>query len=129
VIVLDASVVAEVVLQSGKGAKIRQRLHAVRLVHAPHLVDIEVINALRRHYLLGTLTPARAYQALEDFRSMRILRHRHSAYVARIWELRDNFTAYDACYLALTEALDATLLTRDAALGSARLHRGQVEVI
>jgi predicted nucleic acid-binding protein len=60
---------------------------------------------------------------------MRVLRHRHTPYLDRIWELRDNFTAYDACYLALAEALGATLLTRDRALASARLLRGNVEVI
>jgi len=129
VIVLDASAVTEVVLQSGMGSAIRQRLHTVRLVHAPHLIDIEVTNALRRQYLLGALTSERARQALDDLRNMRILRHRHSPYIARIWELRDNFTSHDACYLALAEALDATLLTRDAAMASAQLRGGNVEVI
>jgi predicted nucleic acid-binding protein len=129
VIVLDASAVTEVVLQSGMGSAIRQRLRTVRLVHAPHLVDIEVTNALRKQVLVGAVAPVRARQALEDFRAMRILRHRHAPYIARIWELRDNFTAYDACYLALAEGLDATLLTRDAAMRSAPLRRGQVEVI
>ena len=77
----------------------------------------------------AALAPVRAHQAIEDFRTMRILRHRHTPYIARIWELRDNFTSYDACYLALAEALNATLLTRDKALASATLRHGNVEVI
>ena len=128
-IVLDASAVVDVLMHSGKRAVLNQRLHGIRLVHAPHVLDLEITSALRRHCALGSLTQGRARQALDDFRNMRVLRHRHTPYLARIWELRDNFTAYDACYLALAEALGATLLTRDKALASARLQRGSVEVI
>jgi predicted nucleic acid-binding protein len=129
VIVLDASAVVEVLMHSSMRAVLSQRLHRTRLVHAPHVLDLEVASALRRQCTLGSLTQARAHQALEDFRKMRVLRHRHTPYLARIWEFRNNFTAYDACYLALAEALDATLLTRDRTLASARLQRGNVEVI
>ncbi len=111
-IVLDASAVAEVLLQSEMGEVLRRRLHAVWLVHAPYLVDMEVTSALRRQCALGGLTPPRARQALEDFQQMRILRHRHKPYLTRIWELRENFTAYDACYLAF-----------------AHLRRGAIEVV
>ena len=116
-------------MKSAIGMVLSGRLHAVRLVHAPHLVDIEVANALRKQCSLGGIAQARARQALEDFRNMRILRHRHTTHLARIWELRDSFTSYDACYLALTEALGATLITRDRALRSARIRRGNIEVI
>jgi predicted nucleic acid-binding protein len=129
VIVLDASAVIEVLMKSAMGTLLSGRLHTVRLVHAPHLIDIEVSNALRRQCSLGSLAAVRGRQALEDFRNMRILRYRHTIHLARIWELRDNFTSYDACYLALAEALGATLITRDKALRSARLRRGNIEVI
>ena len=128
-IVLDASAVIEVLMKSAIGIVLSGRLHTTRLVHAPHLVDIEVTNALRRQCSLGNLAQVRAWQAVDDFRKMRILRHRHTTHLARIWELRDNFTSYDACYLALAEALGATLITRDKALRSARLLRGSIEVI
>ena len=128
-IVLDASVVVEMLGHSGDSAVVGLRLAKTRLVHAPYLVDIEVASAIRRHCAMGALTAHRAQQAMDDFLDMRILRHRHTPHLRRIWELRENFTAYDACYLALTEALDATLLTRDTALASARLRRGNVEVI
>ena len=128
-IVLDASAVIEVLMQSGMGEVLRQRLQVIRLVHAPYLVDIEVTSALRRQCALGALTQRRARQALDDFERMRILRHRHKPYLTRIWALRENFTAYDACYIALAEALDATLITRDQAFASAHLSRGKIEVI
>ena len=128
-IVLDASAVVEVLLHSSMRAVLNQRLHGTRLVHAPHVLDLEITSALRRHCALGSLTQDRGRQALEDFRNMRVLRHRHTPYLARIWQFRENFTAYDACYSALAEALGATLLTRDRALASARLQRGNVEVI
>ncbi len=128
-IVLDASAVVDVLLHSGMSVVLAQRLHGTRLVHAPHVLDLEITSALRRQCAFGSLTQDRGRRALEDFRKMRVLRHRHTPYLARIWEFRDNFTAYDACYLALTEALGATLLTRDKALASAPLQRGNVEVI
>ena len=128
-IVLDASAVVEVLMHSGMGAILNHQLRRTHLVHAPHVLDLEVTGALRRQCARGSLSQDRAGKALEDFRNMRVLRHRHTPYLARIWEFRDNFTAYDACYLALAEALGATLLTRDKALASARLQRGNVEVI
>jgi predicted nucleic acid-binding protein len=128
-IVLDASAAFEFLLQTPAGEEISAELEGVALIHAPHLLDLELASSLRRGAALGTFTNERARQALDDLRLMRIRRHWHLALLDRIWELRHNFSAYDACYLALAEALDATLLTRDAALGSARLRQGQVEVI
>jgi len=99
------------------------------MVHAPHLLDVEVASAMRRAVMKGIITQKRAEVALGDLRDMLIARYWHTPLLTRIWELRQNLTAYDACYLALAEALNATLLTCDAALASARLHRGVVEVI
>ena len=84
---------------------------------------------MRRAVMKGIITQKRAEVALGDLRDMLIARYWHTPLLTRIWELRQNLTAYDACYLALAEALNATLLTCDAALASARLHRGVVEVI
>jgi len=78
---------------------------------------------------LGGVDGERAARALTLHKNLRMMRHPHYPYLDRIWDLRHNFSAYDACYIALAEALGATLLTRDKALGSARLHRGNVEVI
>ena len=128
-IVLDASAGLELLGNSQSGRKIRQRTHRESLLHAPQLIDLEVMNALRRQLALGSLDEERGFIALAHFRNLRILRYPHGPYLRRVWELRHNFSAYDACYLALAESLGATLITRDVALSSARLRRGGVEVI
>ena len=128
-IVLDASALVELLMHSRPGVALNQRLHGTPLVHAPHVLDLEVASALRRHCRTGIAQSASRPPSPRGIRNMRVLRHRHTAYLARIWDFRDNFTAYDACYLALTEVLDATLLTRDKALASAHLGRGNIEVI
>lgn len=127
-IVIDASAAFELISLTPAGHQIELRIGDVP-AHAPHLLDAEVASSLRRHCALGTCTPERARQALLDLSEMQLVRHAHYPLLERIWELRHNFTAYDACYLALAETLAATLLTRDGALGSARLHRGTVEVL
>ncbi|HEV2200907.1 MAG TPA: type II toxin-antitoxin system VapC family toxin [Bryobacteraceae bacterium] len=128
-IVLDASAAFEMVSLTPLGREIETRLLDETPPHAPHLLDLEVASSLRRHCALGALSPARARQALLDLSEMPLIRHPHYPLLPRIWEFRQNFTMYDASYLALAEALDATLLTRDGALASAPLHRGKIEVV
>lgn len=128
-IVLDASAAVELLGDTQAGKKILARLFSERVLHAPHLLDLEVASAFRRQSALGALDAERIARALALHQKLRIMRHPHYPYLDRIWDLRDNFTPYDACYLALAEALGATLLTRDKALASARLRRGNVEVI
>jgi len=128
-IVLDASAAVELLGDTPAGKRIVVRLASEGVLHAPHLLDLEVASAFRRQSALGALEAERVVQALVLHQKLRIMRHPHYPYLDRIWDLRNNFSAYDACYLALTEALGATLLTRDKALASARLRRGTVEVI
>jgi len=128
-IVLDASAAVELLGDTQAGKKIVNRLSGERILHAPHVLDLEVASAFRRQSALGALDAERIAQALALHQKLRIMRHPHYPYLGRIWDLRHNFSAYDACYLALSEALGATLLTRDKALASARLQRGNVEVI
>jgi predicted nucleic acid-binding protein len=119
-IVVDASVVVEVLLGTAAGRAVEGRLFARRAaLHAPHLMDIEVAHVLRRYAAAGEMTPARAAEAVEDLKDLPITRHEHTMFLPRIWQLRHNATAYDAAYLALAEALDATLVTRDAKLARA----------
>ena len=128
-IVLDASAAFEFLLQTRKGELISAQLSRVTEIHAPHLLDIELASSLRRSVAVGTLTGERARQVLDDLRVMRVQRYWHVPLLTRIWEFRHNFSAYDACYLALAEALDATLLTCDKAMASAHLRYGQVELV
>lgn len=115
-IVLDASAAIEVLLQTDRGRSLEGRVFGSEVLNAPHLLDLEVAQVLRRHVLSGGLEVTRAEGALRDYHDLRIERYPHHLFLARIWEFRDNVTAYDAAYLALAEALDAPLLTTDRRL-------------
>jgi predicted nucleic acid-binding protein len=129
VIVLDASAAVELLGDTPEGRGILGRLTDERVLHAPHILDLEVVSAFRRQSALGAIGSERIAQALALYRNMRIVRYPHYPYLDRIWALRHNFSAYNACYLALAESLGATLLTRDKAFASARLRRGNIELI
>lgn len=129
-IVVDASAMVELVLQTDLGSRVEARLFRNDdELHTPHLLDIEVVQALRRIVLAGDLGPDRALQALADLTAVALNRHDHEGLVTRVWELRGNLSAYDAVYVALAEALPATLVTCDRKLGAAPAHAAQVEVI
>ena len=129
-IVLDASVVIEVLLNTPAGIQIGERVFDPdETIHAPHLLDVEVAQVLRRYARAGELDTARGLQALQDLIDFPLTRYPHDLFLLRIWELHHNVTAYDAAYITLAEALGALLLTRDAALASAPGNRAQIELI
>lgn len=99
------------------------------LLNAPHLLDIEIAQTLRRLAQLKEITPSRAKEALSDYAALSIKRAAHHAMLDRIWSLRDSITAYDAAYVALAEALDAPLLTCDGRLARAHGHRAKIELV
>ena len=117
-------------LYSAVGEQIADRLlDSQETITAPHLLDLEVLQVLRRYHLGGELDSVRAEMAIEDFTDLLIVRYPHEPLIPRIWELRDNLTAYDAAYVALAEALDAPLLTRDTRLAESQTHTARVELI
>ena len=128
--VVDASAVLEVLLRTPAAQAIEKRLfedeHALS---APHLIDVEVAQVLRRYAAAGQITPDRGRIALADFKDFPIHRYPHGILLPRIWELRHNLTAYDAAYVALAEALAAPLLTRDEKLAAAAAHRARIELL
>jgi predicted nucleic acid-binding protein len=129
-IVLDASALVELLLGTAQGRSIAARIADPRLgLHAPHLADVEVAQALRRYVREGELDPTSAAAALEDLRSLDLERHGHEALLGRVWALRHNLTAYDAVYVALAEALDSTLLTCDGRLARAPGVSRRVELV
>ena len=129
-IVVDASAALEVLINAPAAQAIAARFFAPReTLHAPHLLDLEVAQVLRRWERSGALASARAEEALEDLAALPISRYPHAVLLPRIWSLRANATAYDAAYLALAEALDATLVTLDRALASVPGHAARVEVV
>jgi predicted nucleic acid-binding protein len=129
-IVIDASVVVELVLQTDRaGAIVARAFGATQQLHAPHLVDVEVAQALRRLLLAKQITPSRAQEAFEDFCLLVIERHAHRPLLGRIWALKASLSAYDATYVALAEALASPLLTCDGKLARTGGHVAQVELV
>ena len=129
-IVVDASAVLELVLNTPVGEEIADRLlRPAVIVAAPHLLDLEVLQVLRRYASTGDLEPTRAEEALEDLSDLPIVRYPHQPFAERIWQLRDNLTAYDAAYVALAEALDAPLLTRDSGIAGSPAHAARIDLI
>lgn len=128
-IVVDASVIVTALADDGHdGDRARRRLRGERLA-APHLLDLEVTSAWRRLVAAGELDERRARLALADLQGLRVDRVWHGTLLDRCWELRDNFTVYDAAYLALAELLEATLVTADGKLAKAPGPRCPIEVL
>lgn len=128
-IVLDASAVVDWLLQTSAGQSVEERIYSRNeTLHAPHLLDLEVSQVLRRLALQGVVSAGRSHEALRDLLDLRVTRYPHSVLLPRIWQLRHNFSAYDAAYIVLAEKLGAALLTRDARLASASGHAAAIEL-
>jgi predicted nucleic acid-binding protein len=125
VIVLDASVVVELLTKGALADSItRDLVERNESLIAPHLIDIEVTSALRKLVAGSRIDSYRSEQFLEELAMFPAERYAHTSLLGRIWELRHNFTAYDAAYIALAEATNAVLYTIDQKL--CKGHRAQV---
>jgi predicted nucleic acid-binding protein len=129
-LVLDASAALAAFLGTRvNSTSIRARMAAPgESVHAPHLLDVERLHALRDLVLRGDVSRARSEEIRADFDSLRWSRYSHVAFLDRVWEPKDNLSAYDAAYVALAETLNAPLITTDARLARAPGIRAEVEV-
>lgn len=129
-IVLDASAAIHLVLNSSVGTRVAERIaDPGESLHAPHLVDLEVVQVLRRYVHNKELSVQRAETALQDFVDLDLSRYDHHSLLDRIWQVRDNLTAYDAAYVALAEALDAVLLTADARMARSPGDRVRIDLV
>lgn len=129
-IVVDASAAIEMLLVSARGTRVAARvLRAGETIAAPHLIDLEVAQVIRRYVASGELAAERGEQAVHDWLEVPVARYPHDVLLPRVWELRHNVTAYDACYLALAEVLDAALVTCDRRLASVPGQAARVEVL
>ena len=127
--VLDASAAVELLLNTPAGVRISSRLEdETEVIHAPHLIDIEIAQVLRRHALHRLLEDARVGRALDRWRDLDIERYAHAPLLDRVWQLRHNVSAYDAVYVALAEALSAALVTGDERLLRAPGLRARIEL-
>ena len=128
--VVDASALVEALLRTPLGEKCAERLLGRDdPLFAPHLLDVEVMQVLRRYARKGNLHDARGREALRDFVDFPLTRCSHEPLLERMWELRNSLSAHDAAYVALAEALDAPLVTCDARLARTRGHSARVEVL
>ena len=127
---VDASALLEVLLRTPAAAAVKARLFDLGdTLHAPHLIDIEVAQVLRRYAATEQIEPGRCRDALSDLSDFPLHRYPHDVLLPRVWELRHNLTAYDAVYVALAEGLDAPLLTRDRRLAASAGHRARVDLL
>ena len=128
-IVLDASAAVDWLLQTPAGQQIDERIFSHNeSLHAPHLLDLEVGQVLRRLVRESAVSAQRAHEAIQDLLDLRVTRYPHNVLLPRIWQLRHNLSAYDAAYVVLAERLGATLITRDARLASASGRGARVEL-
>jgi len=128
VIVVDASALLEALLRTPAAAAVERRLFEPgQRLHAPHLLDVEVAQVVRRYAANGAIEPERGRTALVDLADFPIRRYPHGFLLSRVWQLRYNLTAYDAVHVALAEALDAPLLTRDRRLADTANRHVRVE--
>jgi predicted nucleic acid-binding protein len=128
VIVLDASVVVELLTNTPIADSIRRELAGSSGPFiAPHLLDIEVTSALRRLAEGGRIDPHHSQQLLRALAALPAERFPHTPLFGRIWQLRHTFTVYDAAYIALAEATNSVLYTCDAKLSSG--HRARIWIV
>jgi len=128
-IVVDASVLANVVADDGADGAIARAALRGEEVAAPDLVDVETVAVLRKRWLADDLTTRRFKRAIDDLADLAVTRHPTLPLMTRAFELRSNVTPYDAAYVGLAEALDCPLLTGDARLAGAPGPRCEVRLL
>lgn len=129
-VVVDASAVLELLKGSAQGLRLLERyLEPDVTLHSPHLIDAEVLHALRRWTFTGGVSPERARERLELYQGLSIRRHAHGPFLDRAWQLRANLSGYDALYVAVAEGLGLLLLTADARLAKTAGHRARIQLV
>lgn len=129
-VVADASAFVEYLFRTPRAAAIGRVVEADDVeLHVPALCDIELAAVVRRSLLATRVREHRAAEAILDYLDLPLTRHGHTALIARVVQLRSNFSAYDATYVALAEQLNAGLLTADDALGRAARSHTRVAVL
>jgi predicted nucleic acid-binding protein len=128
VLVVDTSAALAALAGRPRIPALGERLASDGDLHAPHLIDVELIHALRRLVMDGDLRDDRAEDCRTDFADLAIVRYPHHPLADRMWELRHNLSAYDAAFVALSEALGVPLVTCDARLAEAPEHAAEVQL-
>lgn len=127
-LVVDTSAVVEVLVAVTPPPGLLDRLIGDGDLHAPHLVDVEFLSALRRFAMTGAVSNERAADFRGAFSALRLTRHSHSPLTERVWDLRNGLSAYDATFVALAELLDVPLITCDSRLAGSSGHHAVIEL-
>lgn len=127
-LVVDTSAILDAIAAREPAPGLTARLSEDGDLHAPHLIDIELLHALRGMMMRDEITAERAQDARADFADTSLLRYPHEPLSDRIWELRHNLSAYDAAFVALAETLEVPLITCDGRLASSSAHNAQIEL-
>lgn len=125
---MDASALLDAIGAQRVQLPLVERLLEAGAMSAPHLIDVEVVSGLRRLVASGDVSASTASEVKDAIFGMPIRRFAHTELTARMWELRYNLSAYDASYIALSEALDVPLVTSDGRLARAPGHRATIEL-
>jgi predicted nucleic acid-binding protein len=128
VLVVDTSAMLDAIASREPAPGLVARLSDDGDLHAPHLIDVEILHALRALALRREITEDRAADARADFADTALNRYPHEPLGDRIWELRHNLTAYDAAFVVLAELIDAPLITCDRRLASSSGHGARIEL-
>jgi predicted nucleic acid-binding protein len=127
-LVIDTSAVLAALAGGHAAKRVKDRIASAGSLHSPHLLDVEILHALRGLVLGGKISADRAADVRTDFHDLNITRYPLGALSDRVWQLRDNLTAYDACFVALAESLNCELVTCDERLARAPGHTARVDV-
>ena len=127
-LIVDTSALVEALVGRAPDPALVERLSDDGELHAPHLIDVEILHVLRRLTRAGALSDDRAHDARVDFAELAVIRYPHEPLADRVWDLRHNLTPYDAVFVALAEALGAPLVTCDARLAAAPGLRAGIEL-
>ncbi len=128
-IVIDASVMLHILLDASLEQNVLGKTQEAGDLIAPHILDVEVLHAIRRHLMLKRIDSQRAETAVTDFQSFTIDRQPVHSMNWRIWELRNNLTPYDAAYISLAELFEIPLFTRDTKIAGAAGHRAKIVLL
>ena len=127
-LVVDSSALINLLLYPKPSTELRRRMDSVESLHAPHLLDLEFLQVPRALVRSGKVPAERAGDARSDLGQLPLIRYPHTGLTDRVWGLRHNLTSYDAAYVALSEVLQAPLVTSDARLAAATGHTAAVEL-
>jgi predicted nucleic acid-binding protein len=128
VIVVDASAMYRTLVFGNDHPGLRARLLSEEVLHAPYLLDVEMLHALRRAERFGIVSPDRVYETRNELSQLSLVRYPEYLLTDAMWDLRNNISTYDATYVTLAEALGATLVTCDAKLARAPGHAATIEL-